>query len=135
MKLNKILETCLYTTNLKEAEHFYSHILKLDMIKSEEGRHLFYKCGKGMLLIFNPDHTQHNQTQVNGDLIPLHGTKGNGHIAFSVEDYDQWQDWLRQNNVEIESVVTWPNGAESTYFRDPAGNSVELVQADIWDLT
>lgn len=135
MTLKKILETCLYAENLDEAEHFYTHILKLQMIKSEEGRHLFYKCGKGMLLIFNPNHTQNKQTQVNGDLIPLHGAKGNGHIAFSVEDYDQWKDWLRQNDVVIESIVTWPNGVESTYFRDPAGNSVELVQADIWDLT
>jgi hypothetical protein len=29
--------------------------------------------------------------------------------------------------------VTWPNGALSIYFRDPAGNSIELVTPNIWD--
>lgn len=135
MKLKKILETCLYAENLEEAEHFYSTILKLTKVTGEDGRHIFFKCGKGMLLIFNPNHTQNTQTNVNGDLIPLHGAKGNGHIAFAVENYNQWKKWLQQNDVKIESVVTWPNGAESTYFRDPAGNSLELVQEDIWNLT
>ncbi|MEX2455825.1 MAG: VOC family protein [Balneolaceae bacterium] len=135
MKLKKIIETCLYAENLEEAEHFYTHILKLKIVGSEEGRHLFFKCGKGMLLIFNPNHTKHKQTHVNGNIIPLHGSNGDGHIAFSVENYDQWKDWLQQNDVEIESIVNWPNGVESVYFRDPAGNSVELVQADIWNLT
>lgn len=135
MKLKNIIETCLYAENLKEAEHFYANILKLKLIGSEEGRHLFFKCGEGMLLIFNPNHTQNNQTQVNGELIPLHGATGDGHIAFSVEDYDQWKEWLQQNDVEIESIVEWPNGVESFYFRDPAGNSLEILQGDIWNLT
>lgn len=135
MKIKNIIETCLYAENLKEAEHFYANILKLKLIGSEEGRHLFFKCGEGMLLIFNPNHTQSNQTRVNGDIIPLHGAKGDGHIAFSVEDYDQWKEWLQQNNVEIESIVEWPNGVESFYFRDPMGNSVEILQGDIWNLT
>lgn len=135
MKLKKIIETCLYAENLEEAEHFYSTILKLTKVTGEEGRHIFFKCGKGMLLIFDPTHTKHKQTNVNGDLIPLHGAKGDGHIAFAVEDYDQWKKWLQQNDVEIESVVNWPNGVESMYIRDPAGNSVELIEADIWNIT
>ena len=26
----------------------------------------------------------------------------------------------------------WPNGARSLYFRDPAGNSVEIAEPRLW---
>jgi catechol 2,3-dioxygenase-like lactoylglutathione lyase family enzyme len=34
--------------------------------------------------------------------------------------------------VEIEREITWPLGGRSVYFRDPAGNSVEFVEGEIW---
>jgi catechol 2,3-dioxygenase-like lactoylglutathione lyase family enzyme len=34
--------------------------------------------------------------------------------------------------IEIEADFRWPNGARSLYFRDPAGNSVELADPAIW---
>jgi catechol 2,3-dioxygenase-like lactoylglutathione lyase family enzyme len=47
-------------------------------------------------------------------------------------------DWRRQklqeSSVVIEQKVEWPRGGKSIYFRDPAGNSVELVTPGVWGL-
>ena len=34
--------------------------------------------------------------------------------------------------VAVESVVTWPRGAKSIYFRDPDGNLAELISPGFW---
>ena len=34
--------------------------------------------------------------------------------------------------MTIEADFRWPNGARSLYFRDPAGNSVEIVDPGLW---
>ncbi len=134
MKISGILETCLYATNLNKAERFYSNLPGLQLLAKEEGRHLFYKCGTNMLLIFNPEHTSAEQTHVDGEIVPLHGARGGGHVAFSVEDNDigLWREFLNEQQIPIESEVTWPNGSVSLYFRDPAGNSLEVVSPEIW---
>ena len=37
---------------------FYVNRLGLDLVSEEEGRHVFLKAGKSMLLIFNPENTK-----------------------------------------------------------------------------
>jgi len=135
MQIKNIVETCLYASDLKKAEWFYSEVLKLEPVVSEENRHVFFRCGGGMLLIFNPDHTKQEKTFMNGDLVPLHGCKGPGHVAFGIdpEEYDLWKERLVKLTIEIESEVTWPNGYKSLYFRDPANNSLELTTPALWE--
>jgi catechol 2,3-dioxygenase-like lactoylglutathione lyase family enzyme len=134
MKIRKIVETCIYARDLTAAAEFYGDILGLKKISAEENRHIFFKCGDGMLLIFNPDHTAHEQTSVNGEPVPLHGATGSIHLAFGVdeEEYPKWKNRLGQFNIEIESEVQWANGFSSIYFRDPAGNSIEFVSPELW---
>jgi catechol 2,3-dioxygenase-like lactoylglutathione lyase family enzyme len=135
MKIKRVIETCIYAENLDRVEEFYGNTLGLEQISKESGRHIFYKCGTGMLLIFNPDHTSTEQTYVNGSPVPLHGAKGPGHLAFEVEhsEIPGWKKRLQDASIEIESQITWPNGFVSIYFRDPAGNSIELVAAGLWE--
>jgi catechol 2,3-dioxygenase-like lactoylglutathione lyase family enzyme len=134
MQIGGILETCLYAPDLAEAERFYTDVLGLAMISHEPGRHIFFRCGQGVLLLFNSERTSTDQTTVGGAIIPLHGTTGAGHVAFRVEEQelDAWRERLRGSGVTIESVVTWPGGGRSIYFRDPAGNSLEFAMASIW---
>jgi len=136
MTINGVLETCLYSENLNAAESFYTGVLGLKLVSAENGRHLFLKCGRGMLLIFNPEHTSREQTFVNGSPVPLHGSKGSGHLALSIDDdkHEDWESRLEKHGVEIESKVEWPNGCKSIYFRDPDGNSLEIVSEGLWDL-
>ena len=126
-----ILETCLYVDNLTTAESFYNRILGLEPFSRVNDRHVFYRVGQSMLLLFNPD-----QTAKPGGDVPPHGARGAGHVAFAVapENIPSWREHLRQNGVTIEAEVTWPSGGQSLYFRDPAGNSLEVATAGVWGL-
>lgn len=133
MKIRGILETCLYAKNLDKAEQFYRSLPGIDFVAKEEDRHIFFSCGESMLLIFNPELT--SIAEPNSESVPPHGATGEGHIAFSIDpgSIDKWREFFNKNYIEIESEITWPNGSVSLYFRDPAGNSLELVSPDIWD--
>jgi catechol 2,3-dioxygenase-like lactoylglutathione lyase family enzyme len=43
-----------------------------------------------------------------------------------------WQRHLESEGVSVESVVSWPGGAKSIYFRDPDGNLAELISPGFW---
>ena len=84
-----------------------------------------------MLLIFDPSGSSAPTADV-----PAHGANGPGHIAFAVsgEKMADWQQRLADHGIKIEKVVDWPKGGQSLYFRDPAGNSLELTSPEIWGL-
>ena len=126
LPIKRILETSLYTTDLAQAESFYSKVLGLELFARENGRHVFFKCGDQMLLIFNPDKTLQEK------IVP-HGSEGAGHVAFAVSlrELDSWLAHLKQYGVEIEKDIVWLGG-RSIYFRDPAGNCLELASPLIW---
>jgi catechol 2,3-dioxygenase-like lactoylglutathione lyase family enzyme len=132
-----VLETSLYVDDLQTAERFYGDILGLPKIFTVPGRQLVFRCEDSILLIFDPTHTERNQMAINGGAIPLHGARGAGHMAFRVsnEQLNAWRERLRAKGVAIESEVSWPNGAHSIYFRDPAGNSLEFATPDIWGIS
>jgi catechol 2,3-dioxygenase-like lactoylglutathione lyase family enzyme len=131
MKANRILESCLYVDDLAAAQRFYTEVLGLEVQSRVPGRHIFFRCGSGMLLLFNPDATVRP-----GQDVPTHGAHGPGHVAFALQpdEIEAWRAHLRHHTVEIEAEVSWPSGGHSLYFRDPAGNSVELATPQIWGL-
>jgi catechol 2,3-dioxygenase-like lactoylglutathione lyase family enzyme len=126
-----ILETALYASDLAAAERFYSEVLGLELDSRESGRHVFFRCGDAMLLVFDPDTTSMKVGEV-----PAHGARGPGHVAFAVADgdFDAWLTKLAANGVPIEASIDWPTGGCSIYFRDPAGNSIELTTPSIWGI-
>lgn len=131
--LEGILETALYADDLDSAETFYGTILGLERITRVGNRHVFFRCGDGVLLIFNPAETV--KPPANGALpVPPHGTKGNGHMCFRVapQALDAWKATLEAAGIAIEADIRWPNGARSFYFRDPAGNSLECAEPGLW---
>lgn len=127
-----ILETVVYAADLDAAERFYGGVLGLARTWREGGRHVFYRCGAGMLLVFNPEATR---TPPEGALaIPPHGAAGPGHVCFAAPgpELAAWRARLEAAGIAIESVVDWPQGGRSVYCRDPAGNSVEFAEPRIW---
>jgi catechol 2,3-dioxygenase-like lactoylglutathione lyase family enzyme len=131
-----VLESALYAYDLDAAEAFYGGLLGLEVITRAAGRHVFFRCGAGVVLIFNPQATM--QPPGNPDLpVPPHGARGQGHLCFRAraDDIDRWASHLMQAEVAIEADFRWPNGARSIYFRDPAGNSLEFAEPGIWNLT
>ena len=61
---------------------------------------------------------------------------GEGHVAFSISETDlgNWRRHLLESNIPIEREISWSNGGKSIYFRDPAGNSLELTTPKTWGL-
>ena len=131
-----ILETVLYAKDLAAAQTFYRDVLGLEPFANAAGRHLFYRCGNQVLLIFNPDATRVPPAP---DALPVppHGATGPGHICFraSADEIDAWRARLTASGVSIEADFEWPGGGRSIYFRDPAGNCLEFAEPRIWKLT
>ncbi len=132
MKLTKILETALYVNNIEKAEEFYVGILRLEVVKrssSIPARDLFLRCGDTMLLLFDPE-----QTKIDTGVVPIHGTIGQGHMAFGISesDFESWVKYLIEKDVKIEKSVKWDKGTRSIYFRDPSGNSLEFISENHW---
>ena len=133
--LESILETALYAEDLDAAEAFYGGVLGLQKIARGEDRHVFYRCGAGVLLIFNPAETV--KPPAPGSLpVPPHGTTGHGHACFRVagNDIQGMAERLKAAGIDIEADFHWPNGGRSIYFRDPAGNSLECAEPRIWGI-
>ncbi len=130
-----ILETVLYATDLEAAEAFYRDALGMEPFTKVAKRHLFYRCGNQVLLIFNPEATAASPA---ADALPVppHGAKGPGHICFraSATDIERWRDRIEARGVAIEADFEWPGGGRSIYFRDPAGNCLEFAEPRIWKL-
>ncbi len=47
-------------------------------------------------------------------------------------DYHLWKELLARNSVAVGKEVDWKGRAKSLYFRDPAGNLVELITPGGW---
>jgi catechol 2,3-dioxygenase-like lactoylglutathione lyase family enzyme len=131
-EIQGIVETGIYVDDLDRAETFYHDVLGLAVIGKESGRHVFFRVGeRNVLLAFNPAAT------LKGDVLPAHGTKGPGHFALGIAaaDFDAWRQRLLTHGVVIEKEMQWPRGGRSLYFRDPVGNSVELITPGCWGLS
>lgn len=129
-----VLETALYVDDLVAARQFYTEVLGLEIVTEAEGRHVFFRVGDGMLLLFDPVTTVAPPDPPPALQVPPHGATGPGHMCFSVtaEGLQQGRKALEAAGIKIESEVEWPNGALSIYFRDPAGNSLEFAEPRLW---
>lgn len=133
-KPTEILETAVYVDDLDAAARFYGDLLGLEKVIEESGRHVFFRCGQSMLLLFNPRSTDQPLGSTNS--VPPHGAKGPGHICFSASsaEIDEYEDRFKTAGVDIEAEIIWPNGARSIYVRDPSGNSIEFAEPELWQV-
>ncbi|MEM7073773.1 MAG: VOC family protein [Pseudomonadota bacterium] len=131
--LSGVLEAALYTTDLAAARAFYGGVLGLPELVRVEGRHVFFRAGPTIVLIFNPEATQ--APPGNPDLpVPPHGAQGPGHLCLAADaaQIDAWVARLTAAGHPMEADFLWPNGARSIYFRDPSGNSLEIAEPRLW---
>jgi catechol 2,3-dioxygenase-like lactoylglutathione lyase family enzyme len=121
----RVYETVVYAPDLDAALAFYGEVLALRQVADMA----FRLDDDGILLLFDPA-----QSAQPGRLVPSHGPAGGSvHVAFAVDSLEPWRARLHAAGVELEHEHEWARGgARSLYVRDPAGNSVELVEGDLW---
>ena len=87
-----------------------------------------------MLLIFNHGVTAAEKETSHGAPNPTF----NGSRASEIgpDEYDEAMDLLDKNNIQIEKEMAWKNNikSRSIYFRDPAGNLVEFITKNYWQV-
>ncbi len=129
----EILETAVYANDLDAMERFYAGFLGMEKITRVEDRHVFFRCGRTVLLVFNPEATR--RPSRNPELpVPVHGSDGQGHVCFSATpaELDSLRECFESRGVPVEADFSWPGGSRSIYVRDPAGNSVEFAERRLW---
>lgn len=129
MNFTQIKETCLYTEQLDRAEEFYEQKLGLSKIAKAPGRHVFFRAGSSVLLVFNPKVTAME------DRLPPHDGYGRLHMAFEVpkEEYDAAKADIMNKGITIAHEEHWRNGFRSFYFHDPDGHVLEIIEAGFWE--
>jgi catechol 2,3-dioxygenase-like lactoylglutathione lyase family enzyme len=127
VELAGVLETVVYCTSENEAEtrRFYRDVLGLRPFGEESAGH---RLGAGVFLVFNRDRSAVQ------DWPPAHGATGPVHTCFLAApgEYERWKEELTAKGVEIVDETTWDSGPRSFYFEDPAGNMLEIAEADMW---
>jgi catechol 2,3-dioxygenase-like lactoylglutathione lyase family enzyme len=124
-----VYETVLYASDVVATAAFYAELPGVRLLREPDSVNAALRVDDGsVLLIFDPVRAS------DPDRFVPHGATGPGHVAFSVAagTLDLWADELRARGVEIEREISWERGGRSVYFRDPAGNSVELIEGEAW---
>jgi catechol 2,3-dioxygenase-like lactoylglutathione lyase family enzyme len=125
-----VYETVVYGPDVEALIFFYGDVLGLRRVDNIGDLGAAFRLADGgMLLVFDP-----RRVSVPARGVPSHGATGPGHVAFAIENgqRERWLAFLEERGVEVESQITWSRGGSSLYFRDPAGNSVELVDGEAW---
>jgi catechol 2,3-dioxygenase-like lactoylglutathione lyase family enzyme len=127
VELAGILETVVYCTteNEEATRRFYREVLGLEPVREGSGAH---RVGSGLFLVFNADESSVQ------DSPPAHGATGRVHSCFLAAEgeYEAWKQRLEAHGVEITQEIEWDPRPRSFYFEDPAGNVLEIAEADMW---
>ena len=128
--LTGVLETALYhdSGERDEMERLYRDVLGLPVV-ARWGDGTALRLGAGVLLLFDREILAERN-----EPVADHGTDGPGHacLVAGAGDYERWQERLAGEWVALTHEEVWPGGKRSFYFKDPAGNLLEIAEGDIW---
>ncbi|MEK6476989.1 VOC family protein [Catalinimonas sp. 4WD22] len=129
MEILQIKENCLYVSDLLRTRHFYKEVIGLELISFVEGRHVFFRAGRSVLLCFLPEVTKQEET------LPPHFAYGQQHLAFEVSqsEYEEWKKKLTDQNIKIVHEQHWKENLYSFYFYDPDQHVLEIIPPGIWE--
>ena len=127
-KIGTVLETALYVDDLGRSIAFYQEVLGMTLASDPVDRMCALNItADQVLLLFKKGGSVKATVTAFGTIPPTDGS-GSLHVAFSIRpsDVDAWQGRLLESGVDVESVVIWPEGGRSIYFRDPDNHAIEL---------
>jgi len=126
--IGTVLETALYVADLDRSLAFYQHVLGLRLASEPLPRMCALNITKDqVLLLFSKGGSLQATVRPWGTIPPTDGD-GSLHVAFFIPDssFQMWHDHLGRLGVGVESLVSWPEGGRSIYFRDPDNHVIEL---------
>jgi catechol 2,3-dioxygenase-like lactoylglutathione lyase family enzyme len=126
-----VLETSLYhdAAEGEAVQSFYAELLGLPVVSRWPGGFAL-RVGPGVLLLFERETVAERDGP-----IADHGSTGPGHaclLAPGDAAYEAWRERLAAAAIEITHEQEWASGRRSFYFKDPAGNLLEIADGDIW---
>ena len=127
-----VIESCLHVEDLARSRVFYETACGFETMLADDRFCAMSVAGRQVFLLFKKDATGEPVT-IPGGVIPPHDGQGRLHVAFSI-DSDSFEEWKARvaRHTPIESIVEWPLGGRSIYFRDPDQHCVELVTPGVW---
>lgn len=132
-KVNGILESALYFSDLEGAREFYTDLFGFEVLLSSDRLVALNVAGKQVLLLFQQEGSLKEVLLPEGGVIPPHNGEGPVHLALSIdkEAKEYWKGKLVKRNITIESEVYFNEGY-SLYFRDTNNHLIELATPGIW---
>ncbi|MDY7024060.1 MAG: VOC family protein [Cyanobacteriota bacterium] len=119
MKIIQSLHTALLVSDLEKANHFYSQILELPQIeRSLNFPGTWYQVGNFQI------HLIQAPTVIPDEVNPQKWGR-NRHLAFSVDDLEEFKQKLIENNCTFQMSSS---GRAALFVQDPDGNIIELSQ-------
>jgi len=133
LRVNGILETALTVADVPHSAEFYERLFGFCKVLDSERLVAFNIASRNVLLLFQAGATSEPLDTVGG-VIPPHVGAGNSHLAFAIDAHamQAWEEQLQSRGIAIESIVDWPGGARSLFFRDPDGHLIELATPGLW---
>lgn len=133
LRVQGVLETSLYVSDLDRSEVFYSDLFGFERMAGDERMRALQVPEQQVLLLFLQGASA-DWVDIDGTAIPGHDGSGTTHLAFKVEetDLDRCKQTLAGAGIEVESLIEWSEGGTSLYFRDPDGHVLELATRGCW---
>lgn len=82
-----LMETAIYSDDLDAAEAFYRDVFGLEVVRKLPGQFVFFKCGRQMLLVFDP---QQSRKATPDNLIRATARSGKAIFAFTRKTSRKW---------------------------------------------
>ena len=133
-RLGHLLETSVYVADIDRAQAFYQRVFGFELFLRDERMAGLSVPGASILLLFlRGGSTEPMPTDGGGD-IPPHDGGGAVHLCFAIPlgELAAWEAHLREQDVAVQSRITWPRGGTSLYLRDPDDSLVELATPGLW---
>lgn len=134
MRVTGVVETAISVANVAASARFYEDLFGFKKLL-EDPRICAFDVAPGHVFLIFLLGGSLEPIETPGGMIPAHDSKGEQHFAFGIaaSDFDAWCDRLTSRSIAIESIVNWPLGGRSIYFRDPDRHAVELITPRVWE--